>query len=484
MSQQLFQTHHSQTPQIQSTYDSPHKPLSPSYAPQDFPTQPPNPIQILPNNLQQQTSHHTQSPETLTQIKSDFHSQSQITQIKTPTTPLSNPAPINLAAPLLPATPASNTGEILPDVLNKLASAHLTSSWKPDTFTALSSYPTPDMWLEKFEAYATFNYWDDNKKASAFPLLLSGPAELWFSQLLPEHKESYSTMKQKFLEYFKNISPIWVREQALDTTQQGTNQSVDAYIAEIKWKFATLSKSPGEQLSAFVRGLRSDIKAFVIAQSPTTLAQAEEKARLAEVVSNLSATKTPQVVPNKEQPPPIDSRPPAAAAERNSYSSNNQSPQPNTNQQDDCQICGSWEHTALRCPTYRASTYQNRASVMTPDPPVENEPHPQTYQNRAADSTPQCQICGKWNHTAQTCYRRYQGANPPNERPRAGYWQRPRRFPRVNNNRPTNFQNSQQPNNTRNRQNNTRTPPRNDKPDLDNTPTNNNNHPNGKGHPN
>ena len=167
------------------------------------------------------------------------------------------------------------------------------SNWKPDVFTGKQDGPSPKLWINKFEAYAKFNRWSEARKTTALVLLIGGPAELWLEDLSDHVKADYDLLKACFLTHFLGKIPEWVREEELLNVKQTATQSVDSYAADFKKKLSNLGKSPTEQLHAFVRGLRTEIKAFVIQCTPPNLEQAEIKARLGETVQKLKSDTTP-----------------------------------------------------------------------------------------------------------------------------------------------------------------------------------------------
>lgn len=165
-------------------------------------------------------------------------------------------------------------------------------NWRPDKFTGEPSGPTPAIWISRFESHARFNNWSEQRMANAMALLITGTAEWWYTQLQDTIKSNYGLLKASFLQHFNTLVPTWTREEQLHNLLQGERQSVDQYTAEFKGKLASLQKSPSEMMHAYVRGLKPKIKSFVIQGSPTTLAEAEMRARLGETAAAVESPNT------------------------------------------------------------------------------------------------------------------------------------------------------------------------------------------------
>ena len=145
-------------------------------------------------------------------------------------------------------------------------------------------------WIEKFESYcriAKFSE-DEAMKRDMFSLMLSGAADQWYKhELIETDKANFAAIKVKFLEKFKR-GPTWVEQSELAERKQRPDEPVSQYITDMRHKCAILEISQKESILHFVRGLKVDIRKYVIGCNPQTLRDAEDSARLGESMDKLS----------------------------------------------------------------------------------------------------------------------------------------------------------------------------------------------------
>ena len=152
-----------------------------------------------------------------------------------------------------------------------------------DTFYGL---PTDDakQWIEKFEAWAAFHGLnkDNVKMASAMRLKLDGCALSWYNSVSNEVKGDIKQLSTKFREHFTGLHPTWMLEQQLYERCMRPSESLEDYISDIERRCRRLEKTDKEMTTAFIRGLLSSLRVFVIQRDPKCFKDAVQSARLAQ----------------------------------------------------------------------------------------------------------------------------------------------------------------------------------------------------------
>ena len=127
----------------------------------------------------------------------------------------------------------------------------------------------------------------------ALPFYLQGDASIWLNNLPDSDKIDYDTLTAALINNFDSKSSHW----------RLTTESLASYAADIhKLKQSSCLKLPPDQLlHCFVRGLRPDLKEFVILNSPDSFESALNLVQLKNSVvaptkSTISALETQQPV--------------------------------------------------------------------------------------------------------------------------------------------------------------------------------------------
>lgn len=180
-----------------------------------------------------------------------------------------------------------NTDEILIKLSELLANSMATQ--RKQGLPGLSKAPNfsgegddANSFLEKYMMYGNFHSWSNVEMMQAFPLSLSGTAEIWFTTLDKSNLISFETIVNLFKERFLSPTYNWVLRQQLCQRKQGSTESVDAYSIDIRKRCQRVGIPIDEQLHYFIQGLRPDLKNHMILQQPQTLDVAENAARLRE----------------------------------------------------------------------------------------------------------------------------------------------------------------------------------------------------------
>ena len=149
--------------------------------------------------------------------------------------------------------------------------------------------------LDKFELYGKFHKWNNDEMLQAFPLSLSGTAEIWYSTLDKATFTSYAQLAKLFRDRFLSPASNWVLRQQLGQRKQSSSESLNEYSADIRRRCQRLGIPISEQLHYFIQGLRPDLRDYVILQQPKSLEDAENAARIKDSLgkspsSNLTAS--------------------------------------------------------------------------------------------------------------------------------------------------------------------------------------------------
>ena len=146
--------------------------------------------------------------------------------------------------------------------------------------------PTDDanLWLDKFEAWVAFHGLakDNIKIASAMRLKLDGCGLFLFNSLPDETKKNAGDLLKKFRDHFKGLHPTWMLEQQLYERIMLNSETLENYISDIEKRCQRLQKTDRETTTAFIRGLPSSIRMFVIQRDPKFFKDAVQSARLAQ----------------------------------------------------------------------------------------------------------------------------------------------------------------------------------------------------------
>ena len=130
-----------------------------------------------------------------------------------------------------------------------------------------------------------------------FGLLMKGPAQIWHSILPEATRNSWSALREAFLDRF--LSSVNIRDvmQQLWTAKQNPDEPVRDYIDRVSSIALDVNIETAELICAITSGLKPAIKQFVSRQpeKPQTIASLTEAAALAEqtdFTSNCSSQET------------------------------------------------------------------------------------------------------------------------------------------------------------------------------------------------
>ena len=149
----------------------------------------------------------------------------------------------------------------------------------------------PELWIDRYERYASQKTWTAAQQASNFPLYLTSAASYWYRDLPVAATATFAALKQAFLhKYQPHEGMRWVRLSQLADRKQHREETVESYLVDIEKLCCQLKKSPEERMEAFIRGLLPNIRAHVIKAHPKTVDEAITQARIAQSTSDPQPT--------------------------------------------------------------------------------------------------------------------------------------------------------------------------------------------------
>jgi hypothetical protein len=149
-----------------------------------------------------------------------------------------------------------------------------------------------ERWLEYFNNYTSFRGIDDAAKLKLFKLLMSGQAAEWIRSL-PDHITTQLPLLTTAFRQRFSLTDItrWQKATSMWTREQGSNESVDAYITDIINTARVVPITDKELIRfAIVKGLKNNIKIHVLQSGAATVEEVTRTARVAEAAQTASKT--------------------------------------------------------------------------------------------------------------------------------------------------------------------------------------------------
>ena len=146
--------------------------------------------------------------------------------------------------------------------------------------------------LDKFKRAAKMNGWNGDDLPIGLPLYLKGNASAWFKCLQGADEMTFDELSTAMINHFASRATQWRIRQSLSQLRQLEKQSVTDYSHNVRTLCAWLSLPRTEWIHYFIRGLRPEIRDYVILQQPNHLDEAENFAQLKEFVLT-SSDETP-----------------------------------------------------------------------------------------------------------------------------------------------------------------------------------------------
>jgi hypothetical protein len=132
--------------------------------------------------------------------------------------------------------------------------------------------------MRKFERYIALN--SDLDPLQLFPLYLKGSPDLWCTGYLKDHPDvDWPTLQEAFLQRFGPSSRGYVATSELMTRQQGPDETVEKYTQDMMERLTLAGCDEPLLWTTYVKGLRPQLRARVLAKHPQDILEAELYAR-------------------------------------------------------------------------------------------------------------------------------------------------------------------------------------------------------------
>ena len=180
----------------------------------------------------------------------------------------------------------------LGDVMNRLAqldNAHKSKNLEPNPFYGSVAEDASDF-IVRFELYSELNNLAADKRLLTF-FLCRGLAKVWLDGLADADKQTYQALRARFREKLVDNQQRWLKTQELDSRVQSDGESAETYIADVLLKGSRLHLTHRELRQCLIRGLKPELKSYVISHNPDILDQVIERINLGEAVGKISHKK-------------------------------------------------------------------------------------------------------------------------------------------------------------------------------------------------
>lgn len=154
---------------------------------------------------------------------------------------------------------------------------------------AFSGKTTEDgaRFLAKFERYITVNGMDHKEM---FPLYLTGSPDLWYNGYITQNAAcSWEILRKAFLEHFGPEARGYVAQSELMTRQQAPDETVEDYSNDMMKRLGLAGCKEPLLWHTYVKGLRPQLQARVLAKHPKDIHTAEAYAKECEQLLKLEA---------------------------------------------------------------------------------------------------------------------------------------------------------------------------------------------------
>ena len=195
------------------------------------------------------------------------------------------------------ATPSSTAGSSALASLTVGGTVVHDSSLAPAAFRGDGS-DSPIDWLQYFQRYVAFKQLPDAAALPLFALLMRGPANTWFTTLSDQVQNNYDQLLAAFhAKYDPTPTSLWKRASDFWNRDQKSAESVEVYVADMIKRATECHAADDMTRYAIIKGLRPEIRAYVLQQAPTSTSALLEAAKIAEdTVAPPTASLTEEVL--------------------------------------------------------------------------------------------------------------------------------------------------------------------------------------------
>jgi len=138
-------------------------------------------------------------------------------------------------------------------------------------------------WLKYFVRYITFQKLSESGSIALFALLMKGTADTWFSSLSEADRANFQRITTLFeTKYAPAPISLWRRASELWSRDQKPQESVEEFYSDMTRRANEVNATADMTRYALMRGLRPELRTYVLQQNPTTVSGLLDAAKIAE----------------------------------------------------------------------------------------------------------------------------------------------------------------------------------------------------------
>ena len=144
------------------------------------------------------------------------------------------------------------------------------TSLTPSSFHGNGTENAQD-WLDYFKRYVAFKQLNANASLALFALLIRGTVNTWYSSLSNTDRVNYDGVLERFeKKYAPAPINLWRRASELWSRDEKSGETVEEYYSDMVRRAREMSASDEMTRFAMVRGLRPELRTYVMQQNPAT----------------------------------------------------------------------------------------------------------------------------------------------------------------------------------------------------------------------
>ena len=144
-----------------------------------------------------------------------------------------------------------------------------------------------NLFIQKFKHYISYMSLSDKEACDLLPLLLRDRAVFWYHELDQKDKESWETLQKALIKKYGPESKGFFQQASIYERTQGPHESVECYSTDMQNRFALAGITGEEKAKVYTRGLRVDIRTYVIDKGAKTFETAEQDALRCEMLEKM-----------------------------------------------------------------------------------------------------------------------------------------------------------------------------------------------------
>jgi len=138
-------------------------------------------------------------------------------------------------------------------------------------------------WLSYFKRYATFKLLNERSILALFGLLMRGTANTWYANLPEDDRKDIETVIEHFeAKYAPAPVTLWRRASELFSRDQRPTETVEEFYSDMMRRAKEVNAADEMTRYAIMRGLRPQLRTYVMQQNPSSAAELLDAAKVAE----------------------------------------------------------------------------------------------------------------------------------------------------------------------------------------------------------